>query len=179
MGKAKYSTPTINLVLWTTTFFSAEALVYYVRWFIPFLADRHSYLVPPDKVPFLWFLVKIGSNIIFLSVSILLLKLFKRYRKTGFLDKDSLRIFDWVTLSCLSLAFLGFVQTICDNFYEVHTEQWTSVWGVSNLLLRSFTRLLVFREPQTMYVLLAAIVWVIRQFVGKALLVKKENELFV
>ena len=162
-----------------TILFSTEALIYYIRWFIPFLSSQHSYIVPPDKMPFIWFVGKIISNAIFLSVGILLLKFFRKYRKSGFFGKDSLRIFDWVIISCLGLALLGIVQTICDNFYEVHTEQWTSLWSISNLLLRSFTRLLVFKEPQTMYLLLAAILWAVRQFVDKALILKKENELFI
>ncbi|MBC9931049.1 DUF2975 domain-containing protein [Chitinophaga qingshengii] len=127
----------------------------------------------------MWFIGKIISNAVFLSVGILLLKLFTNYRKSGFLGKESLRIFDWVIISCLILAFLGFTQTVCDNFYEVHLEQWTSLWSISNLLLRSFTRLLVFREPQTMYLLVAAILWAVRQFVVKAVTLKKENELFI
>jgi hypothetical protein len=169
----------INLVLFGTLFFSAQALLYYVRWFIPFLSSGQSFIVPAGRMPLIWFIVKIASNAIFLSVAILLVKFFRRYRKSGFLEKDSLRIFDWVIVSCLSLAFLGMVQTVCDNFYEVHLEQWTSLWSTSNLLLRSFTRLLVFREPQTMYLLIAAILWVVREFAGKALTIKKENELFV
>ena len=179
MTKTRTSSLLIGLVVCGTILFSAEALVYYIRWFIPFLTSQHSYIVPPDKMPLIWFIGKIVSNIIFLSVGILLLKIFKKNRKAGFLGKDSLRIFDWVIISCLSLALLGIVQTICDNFYEMHVAQWTSLWSISNLLFRSFTRLLIFKEPQTMYLLLAAILWVVRQFVDKALTLKKENELFI
>lgn len=179
MIKTKSSGILINLVVYGIIFFSAEALIYYIRWFIPFLTSRHSYIVPPDKMPLIWFIGKIVSNAVFLSVSILLLRLFRKYRKSGFLAQDSLRIFDWVIISCLILAFLGLVQTVCDNFYEMHVEQWTSPWSISNLLLRSFTRLLVFKDPQTMYLLIAAILWAVRQFVGKAITLKKENELFI
>ena len=179
MSKTKPSGVLINLVLSAIIFFSAEALIYYIRWFIPFLITRHSYIAPPDKMPLMWFIGKIVSNAIFLSVSLLLFQFFRKYRKSGFLGKDSLHIFDWVIISCLSLALLGFAQTVCDNFFEIHTEQWTSLWSISNLLLRSFTMLLVFREPQTMYLLIAAILWAVRQFVVKAIIVKKENELFI
>ncbi|MEC5143584.1 hypothetical protein [Chitinophaga sp. 212800010-3] len=166
-------------LIYGAIFFSTEALIYYIRWFIPFLSGQHSYIVPPEKMPFIWFVGKIISNVIFLSVGILLLKIFRKYRKSGFFGKDSLRIFDWVIISCFCLALLGIIQTICDNFYEMHLEQWTSLWSISNLLFRSFTRLLVFKEPQTMYLLLATILWAVRQFIGKAVMLKKENELFI
>ena len=105
--------------------------------------------------------------------------LFKRYRKDGYFDKASLRVLDKVILACVALAVLGFVQTIVENVDEFHTEQWTSVWGVANRIYRFFTRMLILKEPQTMYLLLAAILCGIRQFVLQALNVKKENDLFI
>src|SRR5258708_20759299 len=119
----------INLFLWVTIFFSTQALVYYIRWFVPFLNGKATYVVPVDKMPFLWFVVKICDNIIFLLVGFMLIRLFGKYRKTGFFDKGSLRVFDGVIICCLVLAFLGFVQTVFDNFYVVHFDQWTSFWG--------------------------------------------------
>lgn len=169
----------IKVVLWGAIFFSAQALVYHIRWFIPFLKDKIAYVVPDGKMPFLWFVVQICDNIIFLLVAILLIRLFSKYRKTGFFDKGSLKVFNGVIVSCVALALLGAIQTICNNFYEVHFNQWTSVESVSNLLFRSFTRLLIFREPQTMYFLLAIILWTVKQFVTKALIIKNENEAFV
>ncbi len=169
----------IKVVLWGVLFFSTEALVYYVRWFVPFLRDKMAYVVPVGKIPFLWFVVQICDNIIFVLVGLLLLKLFRKYQKTGFFDKGSLKVFDGVILSCIALALLGAVQTIANNFYEVHFNQWTSFESIANLLLRSFTRLIILREPQTMYFLLAIILWAVKQFVTKALLIKNENEAFV
>jgi hypothetical protein len=113
-----------------------------------------SHVVPDGKMRFLWFVVQIGDNIIFLFVGLLPVRLFSRYWKTA-------------------------VQTTVNNFYEVHFTQWTSLDSVFNLLSRSFTRLLIFREPQTMYFLLAIILWAVKQFVTKALIIKKENEAFV
>ena len=167
------------LVGWGTVLFSAEAIIYYIRWFFPSLAGHHSFVAPPVKVPQLWFIVKIASNSIFLWVGLLLLRLYRKYCKRGYFEKESLRILDRVIFACLSLALLGFIQTVCENSDEFHTEQWASLWSISNRLLRFFTRQLVLREPQTMYLLLAAILWSVRQFVVRALSVKKENELFI
>lgn len=169
----------IALVAWGTILFSAQAVIYYVRWFVPLLAGHRSFVAPPVKIPQLWFIGKIASNAIFLWVGILLLMLYRKYRRSGYFEKDSLRVLDRVILACVSLAFLGFVQTICENSNELQIEQWTSLWSISNLLFRFFTRLLVLKEPQTMYLLLAAILWGVRQFVVQALSVKKENELFI
>ena len=93
--------------------------------------------------------------------------------------KGSLKVFNVVIASCIGLALLGAIQTVVNNFYEVHFTQWTSLVSVTNLAFRSFTRLLVLREPQTMYFLLAIILWAVRQFVSKALVIKNENEAFV
>jgi hypothetical protein len=169
----------IKIVLWGAIFFSAEALVYHIRWFIPFLSNKITYVVPDGKMPFIWFVVQICDNIIFLLVGLLLIRLFSKYTKTGFFDKGSLKVFNGVIISCVALALLGAIQTTINNFYVVHFNQWTSVQSVSNLLFRSFTRLLIFREPQTMYFFLAIILWAVKQFVTKALIIKNENEAFV
>ena len=169
----------IALIGWATLCFSVEAIIYYTRWFVPLLAGHPSFVAPPVKFPELWFIAKIASNGIFLWVGILLLGLFKKYKRNGYFDKDSLRVLDKVILSCIALAFLGFLRTLVENFGELHTEDWTSAWGVANRLWRFFTRMLIFKEPQTMYLLLAAILCGIRQFVVQALSVKKENDLFI
>jgi hypothetical protein len=62
---------------------------------------------------------------------------------------------------------------------KVRLQQWTSPVSIANLALRSFTRLLILKEPQTMYFLLAIILWSVKQFVAKALIIKHENESFV
>jgi len=169
----------IALVAWGTILLSTQALVYYIRWLVPLLMGRHSFVAPDTKTPQIWFFVKIATNAIFLWIGVLLQRLYRKYRKTGYFEKDSLRLLNHVIIACLSLAFLGFVKTICENADELHTGQWTSLWGISNRLLRFFTRQIVFREPVTIYLLLAAILWGIRQFIIQALNVKKENELFI
>jgi hypothetical protein len=166
----------IGLVAGLAMLLSFEALVYYIRWFIPFLLFHRVGNVPPDKIPMLWFINKIASNAIFFIAGMVLLRLFARLRQSGYFGKDSMRILDVVILSCLGLAALGFMQTIGDNIRELHFRQWTSAWAAANLAWRFVTKLLVFREPQTMYLLLAGILWAVREFVEKALAVKQENE---
>jgi hypothetical protein len=171
--------PIIKLVLWAFVIFSAEALIYNIRWFIPYLAGKTANVVQEGKMPMLWFVAQICSNAMFLAVGIQLIFLYREYRQTGFFDKESLRVFNTVIISCGALAVLGVVQTIANTFYEVHFNEWTSVAGIANLLLRSFTRLLVLREPVTIYFPLAIILWVVKQFVTKAIILKNENESFV
>ena len=169
----------IKCALWGAILLSAVALVYHIRWFIPFLRDNTYGVVPNQQMPFIWFVVQICNNLIFLFVGFLLFKLFRKYQQTGFFDSESLKAFDAVIISCIGLALLGAVQIVSNNFYEVHFNQWTSVINVTNLLFRSFTKLLIFQDPKTMYFLLAIILWAVKQFVTKALIVKNENEAFV
>jgi hypothetical protein len=177
--KQSSSISPIKLVLWAAIFFSAEALVYYIRWFIPFLSNKTVNVVPSGNMPILWFIIKIVENIIFLVVGGLLIRLMNKYNRTGFFDEESLKVLNGVIFSCIGLALLGAVQTVVNNFYEVHFDQWTSLKSFANLAFRSFTRLLILREPETMYFLLAIILWAIRQFVSKALVIKSENEAIV
>lgn len=180
MSKFRISNLTlIKIVLWGAIYFSALAFVYHVRWFIPFLLNNSANVVPSDQIPFLWFIVQISKNIIFIVVGLLLVKLFKKYQQTGFFDMDSLKVFNVIIISCIGLGLLGAIQTISNNFYEVHFNDWTSLEAIANLVLRSFTRLLIFKEPQTLYLLLAIILWSVKQFVSKALIIKNENEAFV
>lgn len=180
MIKSKISSLSlINLVLWGANVFSALALVYHIRWFIPFLQNNVNGVIPGKQMPFIWFIVQIGNNLIFLYVGFLLIKLFRKFEQTGFFDNESLRVFDGVINSSLGLALLGTVQLLATNLNELHFSEWTSLAGISNLLFRSFTRLLIFQEPQTMYFLLAIILWAVKQFVIKALIIKNENEAFV
>ena len=180
MSKSKILNLTlIKIVLWGAIYLSALALVYYIRWFIPFLLNNAANVVQSDQMPFLWFIVQIIKNIIFIVVGLFSVKLFKRYQQTGFFDMESLKIFNVVIISCIGLGLLGAIQTFSNNFYEVHFNDWTSLEAIANLMLRSFTRLLIFKEPQTLYVLLAIILWSVKQFVSKALIIKNENEAFV
>ncbi len=169
----------IKAILWGIICFSSLALVYHIRWFIPFLNDSSTHIVPEGQEPLVWFIVQICNNIIFLLVGYLLIRLFAKYQQTGFFDKESLQVLKGVIISCIALGLLGAVQNITNNFNEVHINQWTSIEGILNLSFRTFTNLLLFREPQTMYFLLAIILWVVKQFVTKALFVKTENEAFI
>lgn len=169
----------IKIILWGTMGFSTLALVFHIRWFIPFLIAGQKNVVPAGQEPFIWFIVQICNNIIFLVVGYLLLRLFTRYKKTGFFDPESLKVFNGIIISCLALAVLGAVQITVNDFSEVHTDQWTSIISISNLSFRTFTKLLLIKSPQTMYFLVAIILWVVKQFIVKALQVKNENEAFI
>lgn len=173
------SLPFIKVILWGIIFLSCLALIYHVRWFIAFLKSNTNVVVPNEQVSVVWYVIQIGSNIIFVHVSFLLMKLFNKYQETGFFDAASLKVFDIVILSCVLLALFGSVITVYNNYKEIHLEDWTKLAGVINLIFRSFTNLLVFKEPQTMYFLLALILWAVKQFVTKALILKNENEAFV
>ena len=180
MNKFKISNLTlIKIVLWGAIYFSALALVYHIRWFLPFLLNNDIYVVPSDQLPFLWFIIQISKNIIFIVVGLFLIKLFDKYKRTGFFDMDSLKAFNVVIVACIGLGLLGAIQTISNNFYEIHFSDWTSKEAIANLILRSLTKLLIFKEPQTLYVLIAIILWSVKQFVSKALIIKNENEAFV
>ena len=170
----------IKVVLWLTVYFSGLALIYHTRWFIAFLLNNNiHFVVPVGEVPVVWFIIQICSNLIFLYVSYLLIRLFKKYRRTGFFDEESLKVFNDVILSCLCLAVLGATKIVINNFSELHISEWTTFAAIINLFFRSFTRLLVINGPQTMYLLLAIILWSVKQFVASALDVKRENESFV
>ena len=170
----------INFVLWITIYFSALALVYHVRWFIPFLQNSSNhFVVPPNEIPMVWFGTQISTNLIFLYVAWLLIRLIRKFKKSGFFDRGSLKALDGVIVSCLALALLGAVRIILNNLSELHLNDWTSAVSIVNLITRSFTRLLVFSAPQTIYLLLSIILWSVRQFVTTALAVKEENEKFI
>ncbi|MEI7523819.1 MAG: hypothetical protein WCJ95_05795 [Mariniphaga sp.] len=170
----------ITIVLWITVYFSALALVYHIRWFIPFLLNGSMhFVVPPNEVPLVWFGTQISTNLIFLYVAWLLIRLIRKFKKSGFFDRGSLKALDGVIVSCLALALLGAVRIILNNLSELHLNDWTSAVSIVNLITRSFTRLLVFSAPQTIYLLLSIILWSVRQFVTTALAVKEENEKFI
>ena len=169
----------IRTIILTLIFFSSLALVYHIRWFIPYLQNKTTVPYLHEQVSVLWYVIQICNNLIFLLVGFLLIKLLRNYNKTGFFDGKSMQVFDTIILCSILLALLGCILTIHNNINEVHFNDWTSVESVANLIFRSFTMLLVFKEPQTMYFLLAIILWVVKQFVSKALLIKEENEAFV
>lgn len=169
----------IGFIAVATVLLSLQAIIYYIRWFIPFLNNHHSYIIPPGKTGAVWFIVQIISNSIFLTVGILLFKLFWRFRASGYFGKESLRVLDFFVLSSLGLAILGFFQTFSDNISNLHFSEWSSPWDAANRTYHFITHQFFLREPQTMYILLAAILWSVRLFVEKALTVKKENESFI
>jgi len=176
---ANLKTGLIKGILWGSIFYSALALLYHSRWFIFYCFTNNAYIVPHQQIPVVWFAVQICTNIVFLTVGYLLIKLFKTHQIAGFANSKSLIVFDGIIICCFGLAILGAVQTVSGNIGELHFSQWTSLSSSVNLFFRSFTRLIIFRNPQTMYFLLALILWVVKQFIVKALIVKNENEAFI
>ena len=170
----------IKVVLWVTVYFSSLALLYHTRWFIPFLLNpENHHVVPMGEIPAVWFIVQICTNLIFLYVSWQLIRLFRRYGRTGYFDSGSLTVLNGIIWSCLGLAVLGAVKITINNFNEVNIGEWTSAVSILNLIARSFVRLLILNSPQTIYLLLATLLWAIKQFVKCALEVKLENETFI
>jgi len=169
----------IKLTLWVVIILSSSAILYHTRWLIPYLLNAVDYKIPNGQSPLIWFITQIGANLIFLYVGFLLLRLFKNYQKQGYFEKDNLKIFDYVMFSCLGLALLTIVRLAFSNFYFLSLENYISIKGMLNLFALLIIDTLTFKEPQTMYILLAFIMWVVKQFVTKALSFKHENEAFI
>ncbi|MEM7550572.1 MAG: DUF2975 domain-containing protein [Bacteroidota bacterium] len=180
MGTSKLSKVNlIQLVLWSIILLSGSAIVYHTRWLTPYILNSVHYRVPSGQSPLFWFIAQIGSNIIFLYVGYLLLRVFKNYQKQGYFEKGSLRVFDHIMFSSLGLALLTVIRLAFSDFYFLTLNEHSSIEGVLNLLAILTLDTLTFKEPQTMYVLLAIIMWVVKQFMIKALSFKRENEAFI
>lgn len=169
----------VKVILCGCIFYSGLALIFHVRWLIPFMQGGIAHGVPFGQIPTIWYLVQISTNIVLLISSYLLLLLFKSYTTIGFFNKNSSKIFNGLITCCILLALIAAIQIVSSNYSELHMEEWRSFESIANLILRSFTILLVLREPQTMYILLALTFWVVKQFVTRALIVKTENESFI
>ena len=180
MGNTKFSKVTlIKSTLWGTILLSILALVYHIRWFVPFLLNSVVHRVPDGQSPIAWFAVQIFSNVIFIFVGYLLIRLFNRYQQKGYFDRDSLKVFDVMILSCICLALLGILKLTFSDFHPLPLSEYNSIWGTLNLVAFLIIDTVTIKEPQTMYFLLAIILWTVKQFVIKALFVKSENEAFV
>lgn len=166
----------VKSALWGAVLFSASALIYHIRWFLPFLFNSVIHRVPSGQSPIVWFIVQIFSNIIFLLVGYLLIRLFNRYHKIGYFDRDSLKVFDTVIISCICLGVMGIIKLAFGNFHPLPLGEYSSIWGAINLVAFLLIDTLTFKDPQTMYLLLAIILWTVKQFVTKALAIKSENE---
>ena len=180
MGNTNFSKFTfIKIIIWGAIFFSGLALIYHIRWFIPYLLNDVASVVPFGQTPFIWFIVQIWNNIIFLIIGYLLIKLINKYQQTGYLDTENLRVFDIVIIACGLLAILGALKLAFSHYNDMKLDDVTSISSGINLFIRFITNILTFKEPQTMYFLVATILWAVKQFVIKAILVKSENESFI
>lgn len=169
----------IKTILWITIGFSSLALLYHFRWLVAYLIDNSNHYFTSEQSPFLDKLIQISTNIIFIYVSYLLIRLYKKYEKIGFFDKTSLDVFNGVIYSCICLAIIGATKIVSNSFYELNFSEWQSTKSSLNIIFRVFSKLLIFESPQTMYLLIAIILWAVKQFVVKALSIKEENESFI
>jgi len=169
----------LTLLLWAILIYSGMALIYHIRWFIPYLVKNQSAVVPEKQVPLIWFIVQICNNSAFIYIGWQLIRLFRKYNLTGYFDKESLKVFKTTIVLCIVLAITGAVQTVAANFNEVHFNEWNSAESIANLFFRSFTLLLVLHEPQSLFILLALMLFAVREFVIRAIYIKNENESFI
>jgi hypothetical protein len=180
VDNTKFSKVTlIKSILWGAILLSILALVYHIRWLVPFLFNSVIHRVPEGQSPIVWFTVQIFSNVIFIYVGYLLIRLFNRYQQKGYFDSDSLKVFDVVIISCIYLAMLGILKLAFSDFHPLPLSEYYWIWGTLNLVAFLMIDTVAIKEPQTMYFLLAIILWTVKQFVIKALLVKSENETFI
>ncbi|MCR9253664.1 MAG: hypothetical protein NXI20_24825 [bacterium] len=169
----------IRLTLWLIIVLSGSAIIYHTRWLIPYLVNSMDNRVPTGQSPAFWFISQIGANIIFLYIGFLLLRTFSNYQKKGYFDKSSLRIFDQLMYSSLGLALLTIMRVAFSDFYLLSITDYFSIEGIVNFLAVLIIDTITFKEPQTVYILLAIIMWVMKQFMIKALSFKQENEAFI
>jgi hypothetical protein len=113
-----------------------------------------------------------------LFVAYLLIKLFNKFQKTGYFDKECIVVLDRIIFSCIGLAILGVIKLGFSNYNDIQVSEIKEVSEL-NLFIRFFTNILVLKEPQTMYLLIASILWTVKQFVNNAIFVKRENEKFI
>lgn len=157
---------------------SSTALLYHVRWFIPYLSQHVSYVVPNGEEPMIWFSIQIISNLIFIWVGSLLLALFRKYQKTGFFDTTCLATLDRIQISFLLLAVLGIIKL---GFSTSNDMQMSELNFVSFLPMsaRFILHIVAFKEPCTIYILAAITIWAVKQLLVRSLLLKVENEAFI
>ncbi|WP_207424129.1 hypothetical protein [Desertivirga brevis] len=166
----------VKLSLASIIGYSLLALIFHIRWFVPFIMSGSVGTVPDHQLPVIWFPVQIASNIIFLVVGYNLIGLFIRYQKVRFFDTSALRVFNLIIGACILFAVLQSILSVSSNFKEVHLNHWNTMEGALNLAFRTVTKLLVFQEPQSLLILLAVVIWAVKQFVIEALELKIEND---
>ncbi|OOG77502.1 DUF2975 domain-containing protein [Algoriphagus sp. A40] len=162
-----------------TMLFSSLAVVYHVRWLIAFLLSSAQNHVPSGQQPLIWFCVQILSNATFLAVGYFMLSLFDRYKQRNYFDDYSLKVLNGVIHSCFFLAILGVIKLASSEFYPLPLDEYKSIWGTLNLMTFLLIDVVTFKEPQTMYLLIAIILWAVKQFSIKAIAIKSENEAII
>lgn len=169
----------IKIISWSIILFSISAIIYHVRWLVPYLQDSIYHKVPSGQSPLVWFLAQIGSNIIFLYVGFALLRLNFNFHNRNMHTKNGLRIFDQVIVSCLGLVLLSVIRIASSDFYTLSLDQYVGIEGIFNLVTMLIIDTLTFKESQSMYIIIVPVMWIIKQFALKAISYKQENEAFI
>jgi hypothetical protein len=107
------------------------------------------------------------------------MRLFNKFQQVGYFDQECMRVLDKTIVCCIGLALLGLLKLTFSNYNDIDVSGDLTLQSSFNLFSRFVMNIIVFKEPQTMYLLLATILWTIKQFVKKAILVKSENEAFI
>jgi hypothetical protein len=102
----------LTLLLWAILIYSGMALIYHIRWFIPYLVKNQSAVVPEKQVPLIWFIVQICNNSAFIYIGWQLIRLFRKYNLTGYFDKESLKVFNTTIVLCIVLAITGLYKQL-------------------------------------------------------------------
>lgn len=166
----------IQLFVWALCYLSLVSLVYHIRWYVPFLQRGAQFLVPSDQNPAIWFPAQILMNATYLFASVCLALFIRSYQRLGYLNLSSCRLIHGIIFSCLLLGMVGVVKTVVNNFEMIHWQDWAGVEAVLNLMLKSVVDLFFLKEPQTMYVLVGIALWVISQYVTRAVGYKEDSE---
>ena len=168
----------LKFVLWVIMFFSGLSLVYLSHWFYKFNIDPVKYkpMNTGGILPNIWFPTQIMSYMVFLFVGYSLFRLFSKYKSTGYFGYENLKLFDYLIFACLLLAVLGAGQLAITNYYQMYDHFASPI-----IYLNAFARFCfkLFDAPETLFLLLAMVLWAVKQFVGKALEIKSENEKFI
>ena len=175
---------------------STVVLFYHTASFAGYLADSNTELLNVGASATAWFIVQIFTKLLFILVGYLTIKLVEQYENIGFFEAQSLVYFNYIALACICMAvlqassfatdiYLGLqVQVIPEN--QLFQEPEPTMLEESVLAFRSsifmmaaihfVTKLFIGENPQTMYFMMALVVFTIKHFVKKALLIQADNQ---
>ena len=187
MKKIKYCMYALMLVS-TIVLFSHTAS------FAMYLAGSNTELLAIGASPMAWFIVQIFTKLLFILVGYLTIKLVEQYENIGFFEAQSLVYFNYIALACIGMAVLQASSFATDIYLGLQVQvipesqlfQDPTMLEESVLAFRSsifmmaaihfVTKLFIGENPQTMYFMMALVVFTIKHFVKKALLIQADNQ---